>query len=450
MRARARSRSRPIAIRRSRSSRRSSASWSRRAPCCRSRCATSVPTRRCAGRASPAASPRVPASSRRTSRAAILAWLNALVMAQNDASIFAMKGLAASPQPLALPPTQDGDDAEVVGIPLAGPGLHIVEIESKLLGAALLDPPGPMYVAAGAFVTNLAVHFKWGSESSLVWVTTLDAARPVAGAAVSVANCDGTILASATTDANGVARVEGLPNPVPGPRCGDGWTDYSGGLLVLAKAERPIRHRAHELAGGHRVVALRLRDRVARKPDRRAHDLRPHAAARGRHRAHEARAATPGARGLRAGAAGRAPREVGDRARRQRRQVRSRRRVGRERQRGQRMDDPEAGEARQLQRPVGAAQSVGVQPGLGHLPRRGVPRAADARRALATARRRGRGERVPARSRGATSLGRRRFVAAGDAAHADPPAQRAELRRFRGFRIRPGRRHRRHAPPQLR
>jgi uncharacterized protein YfaS (alpha-2-macroglobulin family) len=71
----------------------------------------------------------------------------------------------------------------------------------------------------------------------LVWVTALDSARPVAGAAVSVAHCDGTILASATTDANGVARVGGLPNPVPGPRCGDGWTDYSGGLLVLAKAE---------------------------------------------------------------------------------------------------------------------------------------------------------------------------------------------------------------------
>ncbi len=81
--------------------------------------------------------------------AAILAWLNALVMAQSEASIFATEGLAASPQPLALPETQEGDEAEVVGIPLAGPGLHIVEIESKLLGAALLDPPGPMYVGGG-------------------------------------------------------------------------------------------------------------------------------------------------------------------------------------------------------------------------------------------------------------------------------------------------------------
>jgi hypothetical protein len=169
--------------------------------------------------------------------ALLLAWLNALAIAENDASIFAMPGLAASPQPLALPPTQDGDEAEVVGIPLAGPGLHIVEIESKLLGTALLDPPGPLYVAAGAFVTNLAVHFKWGRESSLVWVTTLDTAQPVAGAAVSVANCDGAILAQATTDTTGVARIAGLPNPASGPRCGDSWTDYKGGLLVLAKAE---------------------------------------------------------------------------------------------------------------------------------------------------------------------------------------------------------------------
>jgi hypothetical protein len=61
--------------------------------------------------------------------AVILAWLNALVMAENDKSIFATSALAASPQPFALPKAQDGDEAEVVGIPLAGPGLHIVEIE---------------------------------------------------------------------------------------------------------------------------------------------------------------------------------------------------------------------------------------------------------------------------------------------------------------------------------
>ena len=33
---------------------------------------------------------------------------------------------------------------EVVGIPLKNPGLYVVELESAILGAALLDPPKPM------------------------------------------------------------------------------------------------------------------------------------------------------------------------------------------------------------------------------------------------------------------------------------------------------------------
>ena len=36
-----------------------------------------------------------------------------------------------------------------------------------------------MYVPTAAFVTNLSAHFKWGRESSLVWVTSLDKAEPV-------------------------------------------------------------------------------------------------------------------------------------------------------------------------------------------------------------------------------------------------------------------------------
>ena len=168
---------------------------------------------------------------------AILGWLHALTRTEDTTSIFATPGLVASPNSLALPPAKDGDEAEVVGVPLAGPGLHVVEIESRLLGTALLDPPGPMYVAAGAFVTNLAAHFKWGRESSLVWVTTLDAAQPVAGAAVHVADCDGAILASATTDANGIARVTGLPQPDGARSCNwEGWSDYASGLLVVAKS----------------------------------------------------------------------------------------------------------------------------------------------------------------------------------------------------------------------
>jgi uncharacterized protein YfaS (alpha-2-macroglobulin family) len=169
---------------------------------------------------------------------AIFAWLHAVASARREASVFATPGLAAEPAALALPPAQSEEEAEVIGIPLGGPGLHVVEIESRVLGAALLPDAGPMHVAAVALVTNLGVHFKWGRESSLVWVTTLDRAQPVAGARVRVADCTGAMLAEATTDAQGIARIGALPGEDDVAACDDPqrWSDWLGGLLVLAES----------------------------------------------------------------------------------------------------------------------------------------------------------------------------------------------------------------------
>jgi uncharacterized protein YfaS (alpha-2-macroglobulin family) len=80
-----------------------------------------------------------------------------------------------------------------MGIPLEAPGLYVVELASPQLGASLLGRATPAYVATAALVTNLSVHFKWGRESSLVWVTTLDNAEPVAKAHVSIRDCEGTV-----------------------------------------------------------------------------------------------------------------------------------------------------------------------------------------------------------------------------------------------------------------
>jgi acyl-CoA synthetase (AMP-forming)/AMP-acid ligase II len=58
----------------------------------------------------------------------------------------------------------------------------------------LLGEPAPRYVATSALVTNLAVHFKWGRESSRVWVTTLDHAKPVPNAEIRISGyCKGKI-----------------------------------------------------------------------------------------------------------------------------------------------------------------------------------------------------------------------------------------------------------------
>ncbi|WP_428162360.1 alpha-2-macroglobulin family protein [Diaphorobacter sp.] len=124
---------------------------------------------------------------------------------------------------------------EVVGIPLA-PGFHVVEVASQALGGALLDARHgagrTMYVRTAALVTNLGVHFKLGRENALAWVTTLDKGQPVQGASVRVSDCRGRLLAQAQTDAQGIARFDGL-SPEP-PRCGDedgygGYGDYGDG-----------------------------------------------------------------------------------------------------------------------------------------------------------------------------------------------------------------------------
>ncbi|MFZ4535126.1 alpha-2-macroglobulin family protein [Propionivibrio sp.] len=107
-----------------------------------------------------------------------------------------------------LPKPGGSTEFEVVGIPLQKPGYHIVEIESRLLGAALLSTPAPMYVRTSVLVTNLAVHLKRGKDNALVWVTALDSGKPVAGAEVRVSNCDGKSLWQGRSDDAGRALVD--------------------------------------------------------------------------------------------------------------------------------------------------------------------------------------------------------------------------------------------------
>ncbi|MDP3247539.1 MAG: MG2 domain-containing protein [Polaromonas sp.] len=166
---------------------------------------------------------------------------------------------------LDLPKPASGDPRpfEVIGIPLS-PGFHVVEIASPKLGASLLDErhgdSRTMVVRTSALVTNLGVHFKLGRENALAWVTTLDKGAPVAGATVRVSSCDGKELAKATTDAQGLARFNGLSSdPL---RCGEG--DYggnayfvsaraaSGGTLRQAQGER--------VAGATSVGAQEIED----------------------------------------------------------------------------------------------------------------------------------------------------------------------------------------------
>ncbi|MDZ3830771.1 MAG: MG2 domain-containing protein [Sphingopyxis sp.] len=130
-------------------------------------------------------------------------------------SVFADAPAGGERRQLQLAPPAGGKEFEVVGIPLRDKGFHVVEIASPELGAALLGRRATRYVATAALVTNMAVHFKWGRESSLAWVTSLDTGQPVAGAEIRVTDsCTGRLLARGTADKAGrLAFPSGLPQP---------------------------------------------------------------------------------------------------------------------------------------------------------------------------------------------------------------------------------------------
>ena len=96
---------------------------------------------------------------------------------------------------------------EVLGIPLARPGFYVVEVASPRLGEKLHGNKEPYFAQTAALVTNLSVHFKQGRENSLVWVSSLDLAQPVAGARLRINDCKGREYWQGTSDGSGLARV---------------------------------------------------------------------------------------------------------------------------------------------------------------------------------------------------------------------------------------------------
>lgn len=166
---------------------------------------------------------------------AITAWLRQLSSTEYDQWEYNPRGrhpiltaragerplleLNAEAKSFKLPKPNGAKAFEVIGIPLKQPGFHLVELASPRLGAALLNKPQPYYVQAAALVTNLAVHFKHGRESSLVWVTTLDRGLPAANVEVQVGDCAGELYWKGKTDPAGIARI---PQPLPqAPGCLD-------------------------------------------------------------------------------------------------------------------------------------------------------------------------------------------------------------------------------------
>lgn len=134
--------------------------------------------------------------------------------------------------PFELPRGHSEKDLEVIGIPLKKPGYYIVELASPRLGRALHGEDKPYFVSTSVLVTNLSVHLKHGRESSLVWVTSLDAGKPVPNARVTVRDCTGRLWFEGRTDASGIALAgDKLPAIEAAADCGD----YPRELIAFAR-----------------------------------------------------------------------------------------------------------------------------------------------------------------------------------------------------------------------
>ena len=174
-------------------------------------------------------------------------WLRKIAVASRNKSLLALETASKA---TVLPKPHGAKAFEVMGIPLSKPGFYLLELESLILGKSLMARNQPMYVQTAALVTNLSAHFKWGRESSLVWVTTLDKATPVKDASVTIRDCQDTVIWHGKTDASGIARIkQALPKADSLPYCSfkydedhdDGHSEsYSlsglqNGLLVTAQ-----------------------------------------------------------------------------------------------------------------------------------------------------------------------------------------------------------------------
>ena len=177
----------------------------------------------------------------------IIDWLKMVASAKRDTSI--LKG-EEHIKDFSIPKPGGSKAFEVIGIPLKAPGFYVVEMESRILGESLLGKQEPMYIPTAALVTNLSTHFKWGRESSLVWVTTLDKAEPVEEAVILIRDCNGKLIWQGKTDENGIANIKAkLPSEQELPRCSFGINyeeasqslqGIGRGLFIFAKTSKDM------------------------------------------------------------------------------------------------------------------------------------------------------------------------------------------------------------------
>jgi uncharacterized protein YfaS (alpha-2-macroglobulin family) len=156
------------------------------------------------------------------------------------------KGLASGATTRRIPVRGPQDVPRVYGITLPAPDartpgaptLLAVRITSTRLDSALRRNPPIALVQ----VTDLGVHAKIGAEEGAVWVTGASDGRPRAGAAVELHDATGRLVASARTDASGVARLGDYRRPPARPDStdDDAGDEFDGWVAVTRGDDRAL------------------------------------------------------------------------------------------------------------------------------------------------------------------------------------------------------------------
>lgn len=170
-----------------------------------------------------------------TQIAEIVQYLKTIEHLEHRYSIFDSSKNSAPTNEIKLQSKNGSRRFEVVGIPLKKTGFHVIEMKSDILGNALLANNQPFYVRTAALVTNLSLHFKWGKESSLAWVTKLNDAKPVPNADIQIFNCKNEKIFVGKTGPSGTLLIKGIPNRKNVPYCS--WRAYENGLFLTAVYE---------------------------------------------------------------------------------------------------------------------------------------------------------------------------------------------------------------------
>ncbi len=148
--------------------------------------------------------------------------------------------LAPSAYVRRIPSRAARDRGSLTGLALQAPDATRADAPTLLavkVGATGLDPRtaglGNATIAL-VQVTDLGVTARLGTQEGRVWVTGVGDGRPRAGATVTLHGRDGQLLATARTDAQGLATLEDFAEPLVAPADeGEGPDDESGGYIAV-------------------------------------------------------------------------------------------------------------------------------------------------------------------------------------------------------------------------